>query len=242
MAGFERYLRFLARGRFAAVHLRTPAAVPAVPGDLPLIFVANHTNWWDGFLACLVGRELGTTFHVLMESRHLARYRFFLRVGALPMDRTSAPRAYADLERAREVLVPGTGLWIFPQGARRPAGQSLVGLETGAAHLALEAGSPVRLCPVGFRYAHLGEHLPEAFAWVGEPWVVRAGGADRKALTGEIGVRMTTVLDELDAVLRAEDLAPFRPLVRGSLSLNKQLDRLRHRLGWLDGPFEERNG
>ena len=34
----------------------------------------------------------------------------------------------------------------------------------------------------------------------------------------------------------------FRLLVRGSISLNKRLDRIRHRLGWLDGPYEERNG
>lgn len=213
-----------------------------MPTDLPTIFVANHTNWWDGFLAYLAGRSLGTTFHVLMERRHLERYRFFRRVGALPMDRTSAPRAYADLEQAARVLVPGVGLWVFPQGSRRPATEPLAGLETGAAHLALGAASAVRVVPIGLRYGYLGELLPEAYLWVGRPWVVQPGSRDRKALTGEIGDRMAEVLAELDAAIRAEDLRPFRPLLRGSLSLNKRLDRWRHRLGRLDGPFEERNG
>ncbi|HRZ09894.1 MAG TPA: hypothetical protein P5319_08325, partial [Gemmatimonadales bacterium] len=94
-AGFERYLRHLAARQFAAVHVRRPAGGAAPGAATPTIFVANHTNWWDGFLAYLVGRSLGTTFYVLMEARHLARYRFFLRVGALPLDRTSGPRAYA---------------------------------------------------------------------------------------------------------------------------------------------------
>ncbi|HOX19308.1 MAG TPA: lysophospholipid acyltransferase family protein [Gemmatimonadales bacterium] len=241
-AGFERYLRHLAARQFAAVHVRRPAGGAAPGAATPTIFVANHTNWWDGFLAYLVGRSLGTTFYVLMEARHLARYRFFLRVGALPLDRTSAPRAYADLERARGVLAPSAGLWVFPQGARRPAAEPLATLEAGAAHLALTADTPVRICPVGFRYGYLGEHLPEAFAWVGESWVVRPGSDNRRTLTEQIGERLSAVLEQLDAARREERLDEFRLLVRGSISLNKRLDRIRHRLGWLDGPYEERNG
>jgi 1-acyl-sn-glycerol-3-phosphate acyltransferase len=241
-AGFEWYVRRLAVRHFAAVHLHAPARGSAARPGLPTIFVANHTNWWDGFLAFLVGRELGTTFYVLMEARHLARYRFFLRVGALPLDRTAAAHAYRDLGLARRALTPGAGLWVFPQGARRPAAERLAHLERGAAHLALEAPGPVRICPVGFRYGYVGEHLPEAFAWVGESWVVHPGEGERRTLTDAIGKRMTAVLDDLDAARDGERLDAFRPLVHGAPSLNKRLDRVRHRLGLLDGPYEARNG
>jgi len=224
------------------VHWHAPAELPGHASALPTIFVANHTNWWDGFLACLVGRALGTTFYVLMESRHLARYRFFLRVGALPLDRSSAFRAYADLARARGVLAPGAGLWVFPQGARRPARERPVDLEAGAAHLALSGPGPVRLCPVAFRYGYLGESLPEAFAWIGESWVVEPGEGGRRALNATIAERLGATIDRLDAARDAERLADFRVLVHGALSLNKRLDRLRHRLGWLEGSYEERNG
>lgn len=241
-SGFERYLRRLAGRHFAGVHLQPVRAPLEFTAAEPVLFVANHTNWWDGFLAYLVGRELGTTFHVLMETRHLTRYRFFLQVGALPLDRSSAPRAYADLERARVVLRPGAGLWVFPQGARRPAGEPVARLESGAAHLALTAAVPVRICPVAFRYGYVGEQLPEAFVRVGESWLVQPGGGNRRGLTQEIGARISAVLDELDADRAAERLTAFRPLVRGAPSLNKRLDRFRHRVGWLAGPYEERNG
>jgi hypothetical protein len=72
--------------------------------------------------------------------------------------------------------------------------------------------------------------------------VVEPGVGSRGALTREIGDRITEVLGDLDAARDAERLAEFGLLVRGSLSLNKRLDRLRHRLGWLEGPYEERNG
>ena len=225
-----------------AVHWRRPATGHGLSADRPTIFVANHTNWWDGFLAYLVGRALGTTFYVLMETEHLARYRFFLRVGALPLNRASAPRAYADLERARGVLAPGAGLWVFPQGGRRPAAVRPSLLEAGAAHLALTAPGPVQVCPVAFRYGYLGEQLPEAFVWVGESWRVDPGEQGRRALTEEIGRRLGATLDRLDAARDAEKLDEFELLVQGASSLNKRMDRIRHRLGWLDGPFEERNG
>jgi len=207
-----------------------------------VIFVANHTNWWDGFLACLVGRALGTTFYVLMESKHLARYPFFLRVGALPLDRASASRAYADLALAGGALTPGAGLWVFPQGERRPAAERPARLETGAAHLALTSRWPVQICPVAFRYGYLGEQLPEAFVWVGQSWSVAPRTEKRRALADEIERRLGSTIDRLDEARNAERVGDFEVLVRGAPSVNKRLDRVRHRLGWLDGAFEERNG
>lgn len=242
---FEHYVRRQARRHFTAVHWRTTDDAPRWDRSLPTIFVANHTNWWDGFLAYLVSRALGLGYRVLMEERNLARYRAFLHIGALPLRRTSAREAWADLHAARAHLAPGVSLWVFPQGARRPAAEPLVRLGGGAAELALTLARPVRLCPVGFRYGFLGEQLPEAFVLVGEPWVVQpapAARAARRALTGEIARRMGATLAALDAQLAREELCGFRPLVRGRLSVNKRMDRFRHRVGLLRGEFEARNG
>lgn len=226
---------------FAAVRWRPPPQEPEASG-LPTIFVANHSSWWDGFLAYLVGRGLGTSFQVLMEARHLARYPFFRRVGALPVDRDIHARAYADLERAGDALRPGTGLWIFPQGERRPAPEPVYALEAGAAHLALQARGPVVIRPVAFRYAFWSEQLPEAVAWVGEAWVLEDPTRDRRSVTREIGHRLRGTLATLDAAMASEHVRELRLLVPGRLSLNKRLDRVRHRLGLLSGTWEERNG
>jgi 1-acyl-sn-glycerol-3-phosphate acyltransferase len=247
---FEHYVRRQARRHFTAVHWRAERADVLADRGVPTIFVANHTNWWDGFLGYLVSRALGLGFRVLMEERNLARYRVFLRVGALPLRRTSAREAHADLRAARAHLVPGVSLWVYPQGSRRPAAERPGALGGGAAQLALELaaelGRPVRLCPVALRYGFLGEQLPEAFVLVGEPWPVppspRASGAERRVLTAEVARRLGETLDALDARLAAEDLRGFEPLVRGRLSVNKRMDRFRHRVGLLRGEFEARNG
>ena len=242
---FDRYLRWLARRHLAGVHWgAAPGAHPPGGGAAasePVLFVANHTNWWDGFIACLLTRRLGLGFQILMEARHLARYRAFLRVGALPLRRDSPQGAYHDLQRATGSLVSGNGLWVFPQGRRRPAAEPLAGIERGAAHLALSAAATVRICPVAIRYAFLGEQLPEAFALIGESWVVRGPG-DRKSESERIEARLRETVDTLDGWLGVEDLDRFVPLVAGRLSVNKRMDRFRHQVGLLRGEFEARNG
>jgi chlorobactene lauroyltransferase len=238
---FERYLRREARRHFSAVHW-TGVPHDGPGASLPTILVANHTNWWDGFLAFLVTRALRLEFRILMEAQHLARYRVFLRLGALPLDRRRARASYADLEAAASHLRPGVGLWIFPQGSRRPPAEPVTGCERGAAHLVLRHGGPVRLCPVAFRYTFLGEQLPEAFVLVGDTWTPDTAGLDRASLMTAIEQRLGKTVSALDELLVAERIDAFQPLVPGRLSVNKRLDRVRHAVGLLRGPFEARNG
>ena len=241
---FETYVRRQAARHFAGVHWAGHGRSDRWSPEPPTIFVANHTNWWDGFLAFLVSRSLGLVFQVLMEARHLQRYRAFLRLGALPLRRGRPREAYADLAAAARYLRPGVGLWVFPQGRRRPAAAPLR-CQRGVAHLARQYGSPIRLCPVALRYGYLGEQLPEAFVLLGEAWVhepAASRGERRGALMATVESRLARTVERLDQLVSREELDAFLPLASGRLSVNKRLDRFRHAIGLLGGRFEARNG
>jgi chlorobactene lauroyltransferase len=178
-----------------------------------------------------------------MEAAHLARYKVFLRVGALPLRRGRPRQAYADLSAASGYLQPRAGLWVFPQGERRPPRAPVERCERGAAHLILRAGRALRVCPVAFRYTFLGEQLPEAFVFLGDEWRVTPGAfTGREPLMAELEGRLGATVAELDGSVDQERLDRFQPLAQGTLSVNKRLDRFRHALGVLRGPFEARNG
>ena len=138
----------------------------------------------------------------------------------------------------------GAGLWIFPQGERRPQGERPARFTRGAAQLAIAHGEPVRIVPGGLPlHPFVGEQLPEAFALVGHPRVLepvreRIAGRSRPRSSA---TRVAT-LDALDALLAEEAHGSFRTLVAGRLSVNKRMDRFRHAIGLLRGPFEARNG
>ena len=64
---FERYVRRQAARHFAGIHWRA-AGVPARWNrSVPTLFVANHSNWWDGSLAFLVSRALRLRFRILLK-------------------------------------------------------------------------------------------------------------------------------------------------------------------------------
>ena len=240
---FARYARSQFARYFTSVRWATLTDPARWDRAVPTLFIANHTNWWDGCFAFLLGRELGLTFHILMDATELARYRAFRWIGVLPLRRGTLRKAYEDLAGAGRCLRPGAGLWIFPQGERRPQGERPARFTRGAAHLATAHGRAVRIVPVAFRYPFVSEQLPEGFALVGQPRVVRpALGADRRGLTGEIERDALATLDALDALLSEETHGSFRTLIAGKLSVNKRMDRFRHAVKLLRGPFEARNG
>ena len=240
---FRRYFSHLAARQFTSVRYATLDSPAAWEAGVPTLFVGNHTTWWVGIFAWLLVDALGLAPHVLMEAVNLERYSAFKWIGTIPVRRDQPRGAYEDLKRARAYLRPGTGLWVFPQGNRRPALERPERLERGAAQLALDAGRRIRIVPVAFRYPFLSEQLPEGFLLVGTSWFVEPGsGLDRRRLTDDIAARLCATVEVLDARLAREELGDFGVLVAGRLSINKRMDRVRHRLGLLRGRFEERNG
>jgi hypothetical protein len=238
---FERYVAGLARKTFASVRWHVLDDWRAWP-PLPTLVVANHTNWWDGFLSSPFSTAMGQHFRILMEARNLARYKIFLRVGALPIERRSPTQAMRDLAVATACLAPGTMVWIYPQGQRRPATAPIADLERGAAWMIERHGGPIRVLPVAFRYPFLGEQQPEGFILGGHSWVEAPGqGMQRKALHDRITEGLRAAVAALDARISTESLDDFATLIAGRPSINTRLDAVRHRLGLLDD-YDRRNG
>lgn len=239
---FGRFLDRLFRGTFATVRWHSLGDWRTWSGDTPILAIANHTSWWDGFLSHQVSRAMGRPFRILMEAEHLARYRVFRRVGALPIERRSAHQAVRDLAVAGACLAGNTMVWIYPQGMRRPAAEPPTRLEHGAAWLIAHHRGPLRVLPVAFRYTFLSEQRPEAFALLGEPMVVQAPTEEgRRPVTARLATALTETLAALDADLAAERVDHFSSLVTGRLSINNRLDRIRHALGSLPD-YRSRNG
>jgi len=240
---FDRYFRSQLARHFATTRLSSVSEADRWDRSIPTLFIANHTSWWDGLLAFVVGRELGLRVHILMDAANLERYGAFRLAGAVPIRRGSPREAHEDLAAARACLHAKAGLWIFPQGARRPQAERPARLERGAAALALGHDGPLRVCPVALRYVYLGEQLPEAFAWLGQPRLVEPGDyASRRQIAPVLERDLLAAIDGLDGLLRTESVGAFRTIVAGPLSINKRMDRFRHAVGLLRGPFEARNG
>lgn len=224
-------VRHSLRGMFARVRLRPPAIDPRSYG-VPILAVANHPSWWDGYLALLIGRWYGLPRYLMMEEAQLRRYRFFAWAGCFSVERRDPREAGRSIAYAANILTanPSALVWIFPQGAIAHADTRPITVHSGAAHVlrrATAAGATIGVLPVAWEYVFRGEQRPEAFIRVGELETVDWQAArDPKSLSRHIQAMLTAQADALRADVRANALGAYGTILRGRGGVNDVFDRL----------------
>lgn len=199
------------RSAFRGLWVR--GALPA--GEEPLLVYANHSNWWDGFVAHQLCRARGWDGYCMMEEKNLAKYRFLSRIGAFSIRRHDAASALETLRYTVGLLGrPGAAVFLFPEGEFRPFGARPVSFERGLELLAKRSGA--RCLPLGIRYAFFENELPDVLCEAGE-----VHGALPLAACEE---RLQALVDRLKATHALEG---FEPLVRGGKGVAERWDARR---------------
>jgi 1-acyl-sn-glycerol-3-phosphate acyltransferase len=197
------------RRRLAGVHV---AGLPAAPprGE-PLVLIANHTSWWDGFLLREVHRALRPDARLvtIMLADQLRRFPFFRLMGAEGVQPGSVGSLRAllhrlDALRARE---PELVVSFFPQGRIWPADRRPLGFRPGVERL-IRRLAPATVLPIGLRIEPLNRLAPTAFVAVGPS--LRAT-ADARISVHALEAAVTRQLDAVRDVLAcAGENAPAR--------------------------------
>ena len=158
-----KYIEHKLRRAFRGIWLS--GALPDEPGGL--LAYANHSSFWDGFVAWLVNNRAGRDGYLVMEEHMLARYRFFARGGAFSIRRNDRGSALQTLRYAAKVLArPKSTVFVFPQGRIVANALPPLRFERGVEVLARMA--KVRCVPVAFRFAFLEHEYPDVMIRVGE--------------------------------------------------------------------------
>ncbi len=111
-----------------------------IPPEGPAIVAPNHKSFWDSFFVAAATRR---------HLRYMGKSELFegpwgrllIRLGAFPVRRGQADAEA--LETARQILVQGGLLAMFPEGTRIREPSELGEPRRGAGRLALETGAPV---------------------------------------------------------------------------------------------------
>ena len=192
-AGFELVFRPWMHRRLDGVHVRGLENLAGLPAG-PVLLVANHVSWWDGFFLREVHRRVrpGAPLHVVMTEAELRRVPIFRWMGAVPL--TDAPLAARALLREMEDRIATRGdavFGYFPQGRIWPSHGRPLGFRPGASWLASRL-APIAVVPVGLHLEPLTRPGPAAFISVGSPRPVGDGiapdtlEADVEALVDEL--------------------------------------------------------
>jgi 1-acyl-sn-glycerol-3-phosphate acyltransferase len=178
--------------------------VGSVPGQGPLLLLANHPNALldPAIVIATSGRSVR---FIAKSTLFSGPFALLLQAsGAIPVFRKQD--AGADVKRNRETfaavdtaLTRGDAICIFPEGISHSTGR-LEALRTGAARMALSAAShgvPVQLVPIGINPEEKTSFRSRLTVIYGRPFAVGAND-DVPTLTAAIAERMRSLIIEAD--------------------------------------------
>ncbi|MGI8688749.1 MAG: lysophospholipid acyltransferase family protein [Thermomicrobiales bacterium] len=219
---------------FVRARLRELAGNPRA-AQLPLILVANHPSWWDGYLALLLSRHYGARRYLMMDAAQLTRYGFFAWAGCFGVERADARDVARSIAYAADLLrqAEPMWLWLFPQAEITPARARPLSLHAGAAHIVRRAtagGRTVGVLPVAWELVFRGEQHPEVILLVGDVITFDAECArDVLSVTANLSAALAAVMDAVGRDIARDDFAGYRTILRGRAGVNDRFDRLLRR-------------
>jgi 1-acyl-sn-glycerol-3-phosphate acyltransferase len=196
--GFEPVFRRFRERRIEAIHIA--GAPPWVPRSEPLLLVANHVSWWDGFLLREIQRLLrpDAFLCVAVDEQELRRHRVLRALGGVPLQpgsRASVRALLRGLESARTAH-PELSILFFPQGRIWPSHRRPLGFQRGIARIAARI-APAVVLPVGLHIEPLNTLRPHAFVSVADPLYVDARFDDDRLVERLVESQLDRTLDLL---------------------------------------------
>ena len=181
--------------RFSAINVRAPRA--EIPPDIPLMAVANHVSWWDGFLLIELQRAMrpGAHFHTVMSESELKRHPFLGSLGAIGIDAHSPGsilKCIRELKQRVEAR-PDSMIFFFPQGKIRPSWRRPLEFKRGV-EIFCQALGDVVVMPVAIHIEPRNTIAPHAFVFAGDPVAKEKAcslSAIERAVQGELDQLMS---------------------------------------------------
>jgi len=221
---------YLLRRHFQAFQL-SGEIDPALQGQ-PVLYVMNHSSWWDGMVVYHVIANASKREHyMMMDEEQMKRYRFFRKIGAFSIDKKSSRAIVASLHYSESLLNQGHGVWLFPQGDIEHLERRPLRFQTGAGYL-LERCPETIVQPVTAYYS-LGLHQKaEVSLLFGEPMHRAWQQLGRKTITTMLESTLEDQLNQhRNAVISAArgELAEYRSMLKAKRSTNEVFD------AWMNG-------
>ena len=157
---FEWYARIRIRCHFRSVHM-----IGELPNaHRPLLVIANHFSWWDGFfISWLNRRKFHKKFHLMMLEEQLNKNWFFRYTGVFPI-RKNSKSALRSLDYATELLrSPENMVVFFPQGKFESMYEQPLHFEKGLEWLIKNLKNEIRMVFVANQTEYFDSPAPRLF-------------------------------------------------------------------------------
>ncbi|WP_459954339.1 lysophospholipid acyltransferase family protein [Paenibacillus pini] len=193
----------------------------------PILYMMNHSSWWDGLLLYMATQKLSSYEHyVMMEERQLQKYAFFRKVGAYSINRDSSGDIRQSLRYTAELLEAGHRAWIFPQGEIKHLESRPITFKPGIG-LLLRQCPKAAVVPVSLYHSLYQHSKPDVTMCFGSPITLPWSEMSTRSITSSLQQLLS---DQVDAhrgeIIASESGIPegYQGLMKWGRSTNEWLD------------------
>jgi 1-acyl-sn-glycerol-3-phosphate acyltransferase len=172
--GFLFFFRIFFRGKIGSVRCQRFSSPLEVTPAVPVLLLANHVSWWDGFLLFYFSKKYFPEhqFRIVMGKEEWDKRRWLARLGVLPLNRES-PSQLLTFFRAMAKQRSGNSafcLGYFFEG-KMTAQNEIPGQWLRGSQLLAERLAPIVVVPVGLFLDLRYQAQVSAYVRAGEPFI-----------------------------------------------------------------------
>lgn len=232
--GYNRHYLLKKHFRSIALSGQLDYAASDLELERPVLYIMNHSSWWDGLLVYhAIRRQSAGNHYMMMEEEQLQKYRFFRKLGAFSINKLNPGSLKSTLRYTEQLLHSGGRVWMFPQGELLPLEQRPVEFRRGVGYLLQRCPDTV-VIPVTLYHGLFLGTKPDAFMKVGipvtEPWHSMESSAAAELLRSSLETQLNQHKAE---ILEAGGETPrgYVPLLKTGRSTSEIYDDARRRVG-----------
>ena len=137
--------------------------------NLPVLLIANHFSWWDGFFALYVnGNIFRRKFHFMMLEEQLRKFRYLNLTGGFSV-RKGSRSAVESINYTAELLGDQNNIvLLFPQGKIESAYIGSIQFESGIERILGKVKTPVQIVFMANLTDYFSERKPGLFMYLEE--------------------------------------------------------------------------
>ncbi len=133
----------------------------------PLLVVANHLSWWDGFWIMQLNLKLlKRKFHFMMLEEQLRKYWFFTFTGGFSINKKGKSMLETIDYTAQLLNDSGNMVLLFPQGEIQSMHQQEISFEKGIEHIIRKTNKPIQVLFVVHLCDYFSNKKPSLFQYI----------------------------------------------------------------------------
>lgn len=225
---FKKYFKYSLKKNFFRINLKGRKLLEETikkskASEIPVILILNHPNWWDAaFVTHLSYNNLKMEGYCFMEYKQMKDFKFFNKIGAVPIIRENAEFSLKSLNFVINAIINKSRMAvIFPQAELTHNSKKPYKFFSGFYYLMKKTEKGIIICGY-LDYRYTTEQRPELYVNIFNSYENESDGLPEKSsYVKSLEKEYELINDEFEREFTSGSMKDYEIILQGKKSIDK---------------------